>query len=75
MLTKGTGFARYSRNLCWIVAGIFLAIAGLTFTGDSANSMVIGVLWLLGAGAFAISALFMSKGASEPSREEAASSE
>ncbi len=61
MLTQGTGFARYSKSLCWIVAGIWLVLSFLAFTGDSGNSTINGLLWLAGAVAFAVSAMFISK--------------
>ena len=52
MITGGTGFARYSKVLCWVVAFIWLALAMLSFTDDSGNSVVNGFLWLAGAIAF-----------------------
>ncbi len=61
MLTQGTGFARYSKFLCWIVALIWLALSFLAFTSDSENSTINGFLWLVGAIAFALSAGFISK--------------
>lgn len=61
MLTQGTGFARYSKSLCWIVAIIWLALSILAFTGESESSTINGFLWLVGAIAFAISASFISK--------------
>lgn len=69
MLTKGTGFARYSLGLCWAVSAIWLAIALLTFSGESSNSTINGVLWLLGAAAFAVSAIFMGKGQADTSSD------
>lgn len=62
MLSKGTGFARYSRPLCWIVALICLLVAVLTFTGTSSNAMLLGFLWLAVAVAFALSALYIGDG-------------
>ena len=59
MIKTDTSFARYSRTFCWIVAAIWLLLAVVSFTGDSESSVINGVLWLLGAGAFAISAIFM----------------
>ncbi len=68
MLSKSVGFARYSKGLCWVVSGIWLALSVLTFTGGSENSTINGLLWLAGAAAFAISALFLGKeGASNES--------
>ncbi len=61
MLSKSVGFARYSKGLCWIVSGIWLALSILTFTGGTENSTINGLLWLAGAGAFAVSALFLGK--------------
>ncbi|MFT4861576.1 MAG: hypothetical protein ACI95C_000786 [Pseudohongiellaceae bacterium] len=61
MLSKSVGFARYSKGLCWIVSGIWLALSILTFTGGSENSVINSLLWLTGAVAFAVSALFLGK--------------
>lgn len=63
MLTQGTGFARYSKSLCWIVALIWLALSVLAFTSDSESATINGFLWLAGAIAFAISAMFISQSA------------
>lgn len=67
MLTQGTGFAKYSKSLCWIVAGIWLCLSILAFTGGGQSSTINGVLWLIGAIAFAVSATFISK---TPSTED-----
>ncbi|MFT7472075.1 MAG: hypothetical protein ACI8XU_001972 [Kiritimatiellia bacterium] len=61
MLTQGTGFARYSKSLCWIVASIWLVLSILAFTSDSESSTINGFLWLVGAIAFAVSANFISR--------------
>lgn len=61
MLTQGTGFARYSKSLCWIVALIWLVLSVLAFTGDSESSTINGFLWLAGAIAFAVSGGVISK--------------
>ena len=61
MLTKGTGFARYSKTLCWIVAAIWLVLSLLSFTGGADNAMINGFLWLAGAAAFAVSALALGR--------------
>lgn len=61
MLTQGTGFARYSKSLCWIVSLIWLVLSVLAFTSDSESSTINGFLWLVGAIAFAVSAGFISK--------------
>lgn len=63
MLSKTTGFARYSKTLCWIVAVIWAALAVLSFTGGGENATLRGFLWLAGAVAFAISAMAMGRGA------------
>ncbi len=63
MLSKSTGFARYSRTLCWIVAVIWAALAVLSFTGGGDNATLRGFLWLAGAAAFAVSATAMGKNA------------
>ena len=63
MLSKSTGFARYSKPLCWIVAVIWAALAVLSFTGGGENATLRGFLWLAGAAAFAISALSIGKNA------------
>ncbi|MFT6093308.1 MAG: hypothetical protein ACJA2Q_001204 [Pseudohongiellaceae bacterium] len=62
MLSKGAGFANFSRGLCWVVSLIWLALAVLSFTGESDNSTINGLLWLAGAIAFAASALFLGRG-------------
>jgi len=64
MITKEASFARYSRNFCWVVAAIWLVLSILNFTGDSESAMINGVLWLAGAVAFAVSALFIGKNSS-----------
>jgi|MEHZ01.4.fsa_nt_MEHZ011153174.1_2 hypothetical protein len=61
MLTQGTGFARYSKSLCWIVALIWMVLSFLAFTGGSGSSIINDFLWLAGAIAFAVSASFISK--------------
>lgn len=64
MLTKGTGFARYSKTLCWIVAVIWLALSLLSFSSGTDSAMINGFLWLAGALAFGISAIALSRGSS-----------
>lgn len=66
MLTQGTGFAKYSKSLCWIVALIWLALSILAFMGDSESATINGFLWLAGAVAFAVSASFISKSSGSP---------
>lgn len=73
MLDQGTGFAKYSKFLCWTVSFIGLLLSILTFTGDSGNAVVGGFLWLALAFAFAISAIFLSK--KEESAEVASTTE
>ena len=60
MLTQGTGFSRYSKSLCWIVAIIWLVLSILAFTGGE-SATVNGFLWLAGAIAFAVSGGFISR--------------
>lgn len=67
MLIKGANFARYSKNLCWFVALIWLVLSVLTFTGGSENAVLNGFLWLAGAVAFAISAMFIGRDSSPAS--------
>tara|TARA_B110000858_G_scaffold198442_1_gene265067 strand:+ start:32452 stop:32673 length:222 start_codon:yes stop_codon:yes gene_type:complete len=61
MLTQGTGFAKYSKSLCWIVALIWLVLSILAFTSGGESSTINGFLWLAGAIAFAVSAGFISR--------------
>ena len=61
MVEKSTSFARYSKNLCWVVSFIGLLLSILSFTGGSENSIVNGLLWLALAFAFAVSAMFLSR--------------
>ena len=61
MLTLGAGFAKYSKILCWGVSFILLLLALLSFTGETDNGMIVGFLWLAGAFAFAVSAIYLSK--------------
>lgn len=62
MISKGAGFANYSKGLCWVVSLIWLGLAVLSFTGEGGNSMINGLLWLAGAIAFAVSALVLGRG-------------
>lgn len=71
MLTQGTGFAKYSKSLCWVVSLIWLALSVLAFTGGGESAMINGVLWLVGAIAFAVSASVISKPAAEGEADEA----
>lgn len=64
MLIKGAGFARYSKSLCWIVAAIWLALSVLSFTSDAENATINGILWLIGAAAFAVSGFALGRNAS-----------
>ncbi|MEQ8955782.1 MAG: hypothetical protein RL120_16745 [Gammaproteobacteria bacterium] len=65
MISKGVGFARYSKSLCWVVAFIWLTMAVLSFAGDSGNAVLNGFLWLAGAIAFAVSAMFLGRAGAE----------
>ena len=65
MLTKNASFAKWSKSFCWVVAAVCLLIAVATFTGDSGNRMLLGVLWLCGAVAFTVSGLFLGKSSGE----------
>lgn len=69
MLTKGASFARYSKTLCWIVAVIWLALAVLSFTGDSESAMINGFLWLAGAVAFGISGMALGRNSGAASNQ------
>ncbi len=71
MLTLDTVFARYSKVLCWTVSFILLLLSLMSFTGEASNGMFVGFLWLAGAFAFAISAIFLSR---TPAAEENVSS-
>jgi len=71
MLTKGTGFARYSKGLCLFVAVIWLILAGLSFTSGADNAMLNGFLWLAGAIAFAVSALALGRNGAGTGESEA----
>lgn len=68
MIEKSTGFAKYSKNLCWIVSFIAVLLSILTFTSGDGGSVINGFLWLGLAFAFAVSAMFLAKS------EEAATS-
>lgn len=73
MLIKGTGFARYSKSLCWIVAAIWLALSVLSFTSGAENATVNGILWLVGAVAFAVSGFALGRNSgSEPAQSSEA---
>ncbi len=71
MLTQGTRFAKYSKSLCWIVAIIWLALSVLAFTGGGESATINGFLWLVGAIAFAVSAMFISNATSAVDVDEA----
>jgi len=62
MLSKVAGFVNFSRGLCWVVSLIWLALAVVSFTVESDNSTINGLLWLAGAIAFAVSALILGRG-------------
>jgi hypothetical protein len=48
-----------------------LLLSLMSFTGEASNGMFVGFLWLAGAFAFAISAIFLSR---TPAAEENVSS-
>ena len=73
MLTRGTTFARYSKNLCWIISIIWLTLAILSFTSTDSTGPMIGFLWLAGAVAFAISAMALGRGEQDSSTTGGAS--
>ncbi|MDP6414269.1 MAG: hypothetical protein QGG54_04450 [Gammaproteobacteria bacterium] len=76
MIEKRAGFAQYSKILCWVVSFIALLLAILSFTGEGENPMLSGFLWLALAFAFALSAMFLSRGSqAEPVSEAADNSE
>lgn len=70
MFSKGTGFAKFSKGLCWVVSLIWLVLAVLSFTGGGDRATINGLLWLAGAIAFAISALFLSRGGEAGSEQQ-----
>ncbi|MEX0901871.1 MAG: hypothetical protein WDZ76_03960 [Pseudohongiellaceae bacterium] len=62
MLSKETSFAKFSSPVCWLISLIMLLIAIFVFTDGSAGSAVVtGLLWVAGAAAFAVSAIYLSK--------------
>ena len=61
MIEKRTGFAKYSKNLCWVVAIIGTLLAVISFAGGSERALVNGILWLALAIAFGVSANFLSR--------------
>ncbi len=71
MLTQGTGFARYSKSLCWIVAIIWLVLSILAFTGGGESATVNGFLWLAGAIAFAVSGGFIARSSNSSNADTA----
>lgn len=70
MIDKGTGFARYSKTLCWVIALISLLVAIVTFTGSAENAGLLGFLWLAVAIAFSLSAIFLGGGSGQGSRDD-----
>lgn len=62
MISKDPSFVKYSRPLCAVVALVWLLLAFSSFTSGDANAMVVGFLWLAGAVAFAIPAIFLKTG-------------
>lgn len=74
-MLKGTGFARYSKSLCWIVAAIWLALSVLSFTGGAENATVNGILWLVGAAAFAVSGFALGRNATSEAPQSSEASD
>ncbi len=72
MVSTTTSFAKYSKTLCWIVSFIWLLLSILAFTGGGENGIVNGLLWLVGAFAFAISAIYLSRN-SQPAQTDSPS--
>ena len=60
MVNTETGFAQYSKTICFAVSSIWMLLSMLSFTGDAQNGTIIGFLWLAGAVAFAISATLLN---------------
>jgi len=76
MIKNRSGFAQYSKILCWVVSFLALLLAILSFTGEAENPMLSGFLWLGLAFAFAISAMFLSRdGQAKPVSKAADNSE
>ncbi len=61
MIEKKSGFAKYSKTLCWLVSFIALLLAIFSFIGEGESAMLSGFLWLALAFAFALSAMFLSR--------------
>ncbi|MFM1896657.1 MAG: hypothetical protein RLZZ385_1731 [Pseudomonadota bacterium] len=61
MISKNPTFAKYSKPFCWVVAAAWFLIGLAVITGDSDNRVLIGLLWLAGAAAFAVSALYLDR--------------
>ena len=63
MFNAKTGFAQYSRVLCFAMSFIWLLLAILSFTSDAPNGTIIGLLWMVGTISFAVSGIFLKKNA------------
>jgi|TARA_B110000483_G_scaffold238440_1_gene315070 hypothetical protein len=70
MFSKGAGFAKFSKGLCWVVSLIWFALAVFSFTGGGDSATINGLLWLAGAIAFAASALFIGRGGEAGSEQQ-----
>ena len=61
MLSKDTRFARYSRAFCWLLAAIWLVLGIFLMTSERSSDMFTGVLWILGAGVFFATGLYLPR--------------
>lgn len=59
MLSKDTRFARYSRAFCWLLAVIWLVLGLFLMTSPRSSEAFTGVLWILGAGVFFATGLYL----------------
>ena len=46
MADQNSGFASYSKTMCWIVSAIALLVSIFVFTGDTSSATINGFLWL-----------------------------
>ena len=61
MLSKDTRFARYSRAFCWLLAAIWLVLGLFLMTSPRSSEAFTGVLWILGAGVFFATGLYLPR--------------
>ena len=61
MLSKDTRFARYSRAFCWLLAAIWLVLGLFLMTSPRSSEAFTGVLWILGAGFFFATGLYLPR--------------